>query len=72
VVGAPHTELEGQPVAGAIAAAKAMQTATSPVSRAAATMPVAESRKFGATNLQASVDHVWFEDRWIVASLYDD
>jgi hypothetical protein len=48
--GAPHTELEGEPVVGAIAAAEATQTATSPVSRAAATMPVAESRKFGATN----------------------
>jgi hypothetical protein len=48
--GAPHTGLEGEPVAGAIAAAEATQTATSPVSRAAATMPVAESRKFGATN----------------------
>jgi hypothetical protein len=51
--GAPHTELEGEPVAEAIAAAEAMQTATSPMSRAAATMPVAESRKFGATNPQA-------------------
>jgi hypothetical protein len=51
--GAPHTELEGEPVAGAIAAAEATQTATSPVSRAVATMPVAESRKFGATNPQA-------------------
>jgi hypothetical protein len=51
--GAPHTELEGEPVAGAIAAAEVTQIATSPVSRAVATMPVAESRKFGATNLQA-------------------
>jgi hypothetical protein len=51
--GAPHTELEGEPVAGAIAAAEATQTATSPVSRVAATMPVAESRKSGATNPQA-------------------
>jgi hypothetical protein len=51
--GAPHTELEGEPVAGAIAAAEATQTATSPVSRAAATMPVVESRKIGATNPQA-------------------
>jgi hypothetical protein len=41
-----------RPVAGAIAAAETMQTATSPVSRAPATMPVAESRKFGATNPQ--------------------
>jgi hypothetical protein len=51
--GGPHTGLEGEPVAGAIAAAKATQTATSPVSRVATTMPVAESRKFGATNPQA-------------------
>jgi hypothetical protein len=51
--GAPHTELEGEPAAEAITAAKATQIATSLVSRAAATMPVAESRKFGATNPQA-------------------
>jgi hypothetical protein len=51
--GAPHTGLEGEPVAGAIAAAEATQTATSPVSHAAATMPVAESRKFDATKPQA-------------------
>jgi hypothetical protein len=50
---APHTELEGEPVAEAIVAAEATQTATSPVSRAVATMPVAESRKSGATNPQA-------------------
>jgi hypothetical protein len=48
--GAPHTGLEGEPVAGAITAAEATQTATSPESRAAATMPVAESRKSGAIN----------------------
>jgi hypothetical protein len=30
-VGAPHTGLEGEPVAGAIAEAEATQTATSPV-----------------------------------------
>jgi hypothetical protein len=36
----------------AIAAAEATQTATPPVSHAAATMPVAESRKFDATNPQ--------------------
>jgi hypothetical protein len=35
-VGAPHTGLEGEPVAGAIAKAEAMQTATSPVSHAVA------------------------------------
>jgi hypothetical protein len=52
-VGAPHTGLEGEPVAGAIAEAEATQTATSPVSHAAAMMPVAESRKFDARNPQA-------------------
>jgi hypothetical protein len=51
--GAPHTGLEGESVAGATAAAEATQTATSPVSHAAATMPVTESRKFDATNPQA-------------------
>jgi hypothetical protein len=51
--GAPHTGLEGEPVAGAIAEAEATQTATSPVSHVVATMPVAESRKFDATNPQA-------------------
>jgi hypothetical protein len=50
---APNTKLEGEPVAEVIAAAEATQTATSPVSRAAATTPVAESRKFGITNPQA-------------------
>jgi hypothetical protein len=48
--GAPHTGLEGEPVAGAIAADEVTKTATSPESRAAATMPVVESREFGATN----------------------
>jgi xanthosine utilization system XapX-like protein len=48
-VGAPHTGLEGEPVAGAIAEAEATQTVTSPVSHAAATMPIAESRKSDAT-----------------------
>jgi hypothetical protein len=48
--GAPHTGLEGEPVAGVIAEAEATQTATSPVSHAAATMPIAESRKFDARN----------------------
>jgi hypothetical protein len=38
---------------GAIAEAEATQIATSPVSHAAAKMPVAESRKFDATNPQA-------------------
>jgi hypothetical protein len=52
-MGAPHTGLEGEPVAGAIVAAEATQTAMSPVSHAAATTLVAESRKFDATSLQA-------------------
>jgi hypothetical protein len=52
-VEAPHTGPAGEPVAGAIAAAEATQTATPPVSHAAAMMPVAESRKFDATNPQA-------------------
>jgi hypothetical protein len=50
--GASHTGLEGEPVSEAIAVAEATQTATSPVSRAAATMPVTKSRKFGAINPQ--------------------
>jgi hypothetical protein len=50
VAGAPHMGLEGEPVAGAIAEAEATQTATSPVSHVAATMPVAESRKFDVRN----------------------
>jgi hypothetical protein len=53
VAGAPHTGPEGEPAAGAIAAVEVAQTATSPVSRAGTTMPVAESKKFGATNPQA-------------------
>jgi hypothetical protein len=48
--GAPHTGLEGESVVEAIAEAEATQTATSLVSHAAATMPVAESRKFNARN----------------------
>jgi hypothetical protein len=48
--GAPHTGLEGEPVAEAIAEAEATQTATSPVSHAAATMPATESRKFNTRN----------------------
>jgi hypothetical protein len=48
--GAPHTGLEGEPVAEAIAEAKAMQTTTSPVSHAVATMPAAELKKFDARN----------------------
>jgi hypothetical protein len=48
--GAPHTGLEGELVAEAITEAEATQTATSLVSHAAATMPVAESRKFDARN----------------------
>jgi hypothetical protein len=48
--GAPHTGLEGEPVAEVIAEAEATQTATSPVSHAAAMMPAAESKKFDARN----------------------
>jgi hypothetical protein len=48
--GAPHTGLKGEPVAEATAEAEATQTATSPVSHAAATMPAAESKKFDARN----------------------
>jgi translation initiation factor 2B subunit (eIF-2B alpha/beta/delta family) len=48
VVGAPHTELEGEPVAEAVAEAEATHTATSPVSHAAATMPAAELKKYDA------------------------
>jgi hypothetical protein len=50
---APHTGLEGEPVAEAIAEAEATQTATSPVYHVVATMSVAESRKLDATNLRA-------------------
>jgi hypothetical protein len=46
--GAPHTGLAGEPAAGAIAEAEAMQTTTSPVSHAAATMPAVELKKYGA------------------------
>jgi hypothetical protein len=50
VAGAPDTGLEEELVAEAIAEAKATQTATSPVSHAAVTMPAAESKKFDARN----------------------
>jgi hypothetical protein len=40
--GAPHTELEGEPVAEATSEAEATQTATSLVSHMAAMMPAAE------------------------------
>jgi hypothetical protein len=43
--GAPHTGLEEEPVAEAIAEAEAMLTATSPAPHAAATMPAAELKK---------------------------
>jgi hypothetical protein len=46
--GAHHTMLAGELVAAAIAGAKATQTATSPVSRTAATMPAAELMKYVA------------------------
>jgi hypothetical protein len=48
--GAPHTGLEGEPVVEAIAEAEAAQTATSLVSRSAATMPAEELKKFDARN----------------------
>jgi hypothetical protein len=48
--GAPHMGLAGEPVAEAIVEAEATQIATSLVSHAAATMPVAESKKFDATS----------------------
>jgi hypothetical protein len=48
--GAPHTGLEEEPVAEEIVEAEAMQTATSPVPHAAATMPAAGLRKYDATS----------------------
>jgi hypothetical protein len=48
--GAPHTELEGESVAEAIAEAEATQIATSPAPHAAATMPAAELKKYDATS----------------------
>jgi hypothetical protein len=48
--GAPHTRLEGEPVAEAIAEAEATQTATSPAPHAAATMPTAKFDKYDATS----------------------
>jgi hypothetical protein len=48
--GAPHTGLAGELVAEAIAEAEAMQTTTSPVPHAAATMPAAKLKKFDATS----------------------
>jgi type IV secretory pathway TrbL component len=46
--GAPHTGLAGEPVTKAIMEAAATQTATSPVSHAAATMLAAELKKYDA------------------------
>jgi hypothetical protein len=48
--GAPHTGLEGEPVAEAIAEAEATQTATSPAHPTAATMPAADLKKYDATS----------------------
>jgi hypothetical protein len=48
--GAPHTGLEGELVAEAIAEAKATQIASSPAPHAAATMPAAELKKYDATS----------------------
>jgi hypothetical protein len=49
-VGAPHTGLEGEPVAEAIAEVEATQTATSLAPHAAAMMPAAELKKYDATS----------------------
>jgi hypothetical protein len=48
--GAPHTGLEEEPVAEAIAEVEATQTATSPVFHAAAMTLTAELKKFDARN----------------------
>jgi hypothetical protein len=48
VAGSPHTELEEEPVAEAIAEAEATQIATSQVSHAAAMMPTAELKNYDA------------------------
>jgi hypothetical protein len=48
--GAPHTGLEGEPVAEAIAEAEATQTTTSPAPHATATMPAVELKKYDATS----------------------
>jgi hypothetical protein len=48
--GAPHTGLEEEPVAEAIAEVEATQTTTSLAPHAAATMPTAELKKYGATS----------------------
>jgi hypothetical protein len=49
LAGAPHTELEGEPVAKVIAEAEATKIATSPVPHAAATMPAAPVPHAAAT-----------------------
>jgi hypothetical protein len=49
-VGAPHTEVAGEPVAEVIAEAEATQTATSPLFHSAATTPAVELKKFDARN----------------------
>jgi hypothetical protein len=46
--GAPHTELEGEPVAEVIVEAEATQIAMSPVAHAAATIPAAELKNYDA------------------------
>jgi hypothetical protein len=48
--GAPHTGLEGEPVAEAIAEVEATQTATSPAPHAAARMPTAKLKKYDTTS----------------------
>jgi hypothetical protein len=49
-VGAPHTGLEEEPAAEAVAEAEATQTTTSLAPHAAATMPAAELKKYDATS----------------------
>jgi hypothetical protein len=48
--GGPHTRLEGEQVAEAIAEAEATWTAMSPAPHAAATMPAIELKKYDATS----------------------
>jgi hypothetical protein len=50
MAGAPHTGLEEEPVAEAIAEAEATQTAMSPAPHAVATTPAAELKKYDATS----------------------
>jgi hypothetical protein len=58
--GAPHTGLEEELVAEAIAEAVATQTAMSPVPHAAAKMPAAELKKYDAISPQTAGDNDGF------------